>query len=113
MMTALASLWAWLQRLGAPAPVADVPLTPVAPPRLSQEEFSDGIQAVTKVQQERQETLYQRLVATNNAYVYRDYGNGPVVEHDDKTVTALTADETRELAAFELEPQRRPGRHAS
>lgn len=61
----------------APAPLAPTtaPLAPTTTPAVRQEQFAD-VQA--QHQQERVHTLYQRVMASNNRNVTRDYGKGPV-----------------------------------
>ena len=96
-MSMLSSLWHWMQSVRAPLLTAALPVVaPTAPIR--QQQFPDiaGAKQAGQQQDVRLSSAYKRLVKVNNAYVARNYGKGPVIEHHDATVPGLTEDE-REL----------------
>ena len=84
MSTFLHSLWAWARKMDVPATIA-----PVAP-----------LQAETQADQ----ALNVRLIQSNNAFVTRDYGWGPVLVHYDSTVADLAAHEMAKLAGNKPNP---------
>lgn len=92
--------WTYLGKLGAPpleTPlVAPVPLAPI-----TQEEFADHY-AESRKEDQQLHKLNMRLVKSNNAYVTRNYGRGPVVEHDDSAIKPITEEELKKLKVLAL-----------
>ena len=83
-MTALRTLWAWLQGLPAPAPTPTTLGPTLAPPAGEAREpvsDQDGVRMRAVVAHQRE--LMDLLCMHANAHVYRDYGTGGyVVEYD-------------------------------
>ena len=94
-MNLVSKLWQRMLSISAPASVAALPaVAPSAPMRQEQFPNIDGARQASRREDVKLTTLYTRLVRTNNAYVTRDYGKGPVVEHDGGTALHhLTAKE--------------------
>lgn len=113
MSTFLHSLWAWAQKFDAPAPLPAAAIAPVAPP-MTQDQFEvePGLRNALEAQAQAEHALNVRLIRSNNAFVTRDYGWGPVLVHYDSTVPDLAAHEMAKLAGNKLNPVkfRRSGR---
>lgn len=95
------AFWAYLQTVRAPVNTSAGPsLAPAVPAALSQEEFpATPAQVVSARRQDLQlHSLYKRLVKTNNANVQRDFGQGLVDVHVDRSIQPLTAQELSHLA---------------
>lgn len=83
-MTALHTLWAWLQGLPTPAPTPTT-LGPTLAPLAGEarEPVNDADAMRTRIAVDLQRELMDLLCMHANAYVYRDYGTGGyVVERD-------------------------------
>lgn len=93
----LLRLWNFFQTVQAP--VADQIVAPPQVPGLRQDQFPAGPAQIAACHQEDEKltTLYMRVVRSNNAFVTRDYGRGPVVIHCDSRVPDLTAAEIERL----------------
>ena len=98
----LQALWQRIQAWGAPVAASDATIAPLAPPALAQEQFQDGARAQTTARQVRTETLYERVVKTNNAYVTRNQGFGDVVVSEDRSVAPLSTAERAEMDALKM-----------
>lgn len=89
----------WLGTLGAPlSHTSATAATPLAP--IAREPVDDAYGVAQKAHAEARQAFVQRVVASNNACVYRDYGHGPVVEYLDDTVPRLTDVELGQVAAL-------------
>lgn len=106
-MTALRTLWAWLQGLPAPAPTLTT-LGPTLAPLAGEarEPVNDADAMRTRIAVDLQRERMDLLCMHANAYVYRDYGTGDyIVEHDalqaPDPATAQRAAEGLGIATYE------------
>ena len=113
-MTVLRIIWAWMNSLGAPAAPAGSQVTPLVPAGEAREPVNDQDCARYRAEIERRRELMDLLCVQANAYVYRDYGQGPVAVYEGVAADPTTAQHAAEhlgIATYEGTAPETPDDH--
>lgn len=107
-------IWAWMNSLGAPAAPAGSQATPLVPAGEAREPVNDADAMRTRIAVDLQRERMDALCQAANAYVYRDYGQGPVTVYEGVAADPTTAQHAAEhlgIATYEGTAPETPDDH--